>query len=115
MGNFGRVLTPPLVLVAAGSSFVNAYLTHGQPQQVRFITAGALSLAVLPYTFVALGAANADLTERAENKKTATVSTMPKEDVRKVIQVWSDRSAVRGVLLLASAFASFDAILHLTF
>jgi hypothetical protein len=115
MGNLGRVLVPPLALVAAGTNFVNSYMTHGQPQQHRFIAAGALSLAILPYTFVALGPTNTHLTERAEGKTTGAESTTSKEDLRAVMKTWSDRSAVRGVLLLASAFFSYDAMLHLTF
>jgi hypothetical protein len=115
MGGLGRALVPPLALVAAGAHFVSGYLTYGQPQQYRFITAGVLSAAIIPYTFVALGPTNNELNARAEDKKTEVVSTMPKENVRKLIKTWSDRSAVRGVLLLASAFFSYDAMLHLTF
>jgi len=115
MGGFGRVLVPPLVLVAAGTNFVNSYMTHGQPQQVRFMAAGALSLAILPYTFVALGTTNTELTARAEKKSTGEASTAKNEDVRTLMKTWSDRSAARGVLLLASAFFSYDAVLHLTF
>ena len=115
MGTLGKTLVPPLALVAAGANFVNSYMTHGQPQQARFVAAGALSLAIIPYTFVALGTTNTELTERAEKKGAGEVSTATKEDVRTLLKTWSDRSAVRGVLLLASAFFSYDAVLHLTF
>ena len=115
MGTQGRALVPPLALIAAGANLVNSYMTHGQPQQARFIAAGALSLAVLPYTFVALGPTNTELTARAEKKSTGVQSKESNEDLRKLMKTWSDRSAVRGVFLLASAFFSYDALLHLTF
>ncbi|ETI27940.1 hypothetical protein G647_00389 [Cladophialophora carrionii CBS 160.54] len=115
MGALGRAALPPLALIAAGANFVNSYLTHGQPQQIRFITAGALSLAILPYTFVALGSTNAELTARAANKETGGVSAARGQDVRSLISQWGTRSAVRGVLMLASAIFSYDAMLHLTF
>ena len=115
MGAVGRVAVPPLALVAAGANFLSSYMTHGQPQQARFIAAGALGLSILPYTFVALQSTNNELDERAENKSTGVVSTMPHEDLRTLINQWSNRSAVRGFLLLGSAIFSYDAMLHLTF
>lgn len=109
MGSTGQFLVPSLALIAAGANFVNSYLTHGQPQQYRFLAAGTLSLAILPYTFVALNSTNAELTARAEKKETGG------QDLRTLIKTWSDRSLVRGFLLLASAIASYDAMVHLTF
>ena len=115
MGALGKATIPPLALIAAGANFANSYLTHGQPQQYRFFTAGALSLAILPYTFVALSQTNAELTARAESKSTDAVSTATSEDLTTLINRWSNRSAVRGFMLLASAIFSYDAMLHLTF
>ncbi len=115
MGAFGRVAVPPLALIAAGANFVSAYMTHGQPQQIRFITAGALGLSILPYTFVALQSTNTELDERAEKKGSAVASSATGEDLRTLINQWSNRSVVRGFLLLGSAIFSYDAMLHLTF
>lgn len=109
MGSTGQFLVPSLALIATGANFVNSYLTHGQPQQYRFLTAGTLSLAILPYTFVALNSTNDELTARAERKEAGG------GDLRTLIKTWSDRSLVRGFLLLASAIASYDAMVHLTF
>ncbi|KAJ9608285.1 hypothetical protein H2200_007273 [Cladophialophora chaetospira] len=117
LGALGKATVPPLVLIAAGANFVNSYLTHGQPQQLRFITAGVLSLAVLPYTFVALNDTNAELAAKGDSKSSGLndLSTGTGDDVETLINRWSNRSAVRGFLLLASAVFSYDALLHLTF
>ena len=115
MGNLGGAVVTPLVLVAAGANFVNAYLTYGQPQTYRFVGAGVLSLSILPYTFAALGQTNTELTERAEKKSTDVASTGTSQDVRELMNTWGTRSAVRGFLLIASAVLSYDGMLHLTF
>ncbi|MCJ1384803.1 Mucin-21 [Xylographa soralifera] len=110
MGRRGKAAVPPLALLASGAHFLNAYLTRAQPQSLRFVAAGALSLAVLPYTAVALGATNAELEAREEGEGGS-------EDVGvgELVRRWGARSAVRGWLLLASAVVSYDAMLHLTF
>jgi hypothetical protein len=112
MGTFGKTIVPPLAIVAAGANFLNGYLTHGQPQQFRFVAAGVLSLSILPFTAVALGETNTKLIAKAEKKADVAADT---EDARTLIKQWSARSAVRGFLLLASVLCSSDALLHLTF
>ncbi|KAK5412523.1 hypothetical protein LTR06_005493 [Exophiala xenobiotica] len=111
MGAIGKVVVPPLALVASGANFLNAYFTHTQPQHYRFLTAGALSLVILPYTFLALGSTNAELASRAERKEVGLRPESGLRDlsIRDLIQRWSERSAVRGFLLLASALVSCDA------
>ena len=79
------------------------------------MAAGVLSLAILPYTFVALGSTNAELASREEKTETSPDSGLRNLDIRELIQRWSDRSAVRGLLMLASTIISYDAMLHLTF
>jgi len=115
MGAIGRTALPPLAIVAAGANFINGYLTYGQPQTYRFVAAGALSLSILPYTFVALGETNNALTAKAEKKSTDVAASGTGGDLRELINTWSNRSAVRGFLLLASAVLSYDGMLHLTF
>ena len=115
MGAIGKVAVPPLALIASGANFVNSYMTRTQPQHYRFMAAGALSLAILPYTFVALGSTNTELASREERKEKSPDHRLRNLDVKELINRWSDRSAVRGFLLLASPIVSYDAMLHLTF
>ena len=115
MGAIGKVVVPPLALIASGANFLNSYLTHTQPQHYRFMAAGVLCLAILPYTFIALAPTNAELQSRKE-KKENTSDYRPRDlDVRELINRWSNASAVRGFLLLASTIVSYDAMVHLTF
>ena len=115
MGAIGKVVMPPLALIATGANFLNSYLTHTQPQHYRFMAAGVLSLATLPYTIMALGSTNAELASREENKENSSDSELKRMDLKELINRWSDRSAVRGFLLFASTIISYDAMLHLTF
>jgi Domain of unknown function (DUF1772) len=115
MGAMGKVVVPPLALIASGANFVNSYMTHTQPQHYRFMAAGVLSLAVLPYTFMALGSTNAEFTSRQEKKENSPDYGLRNLDVKELINRWSKLSAVRGFLLLASTIFSYDAMLHLTF
>jgi Domain of unknown function (DUF1772) len=79
------------------------------------MAAGVLSLAILPYTFMALGSTNAELTSREERKENSPDYGLRNLDVKELINRWSNLSAVRGFLLLASTIVSYDAMLHLTF
>ena len=115
MGAIGKVAVPPLVLIASGANFINSYLTRSQPQHYRFMAAGLLSLAILPYTFVALASTNAELKAREGHKEGGREDGLRHLDLKALIRRWSDRSAVRGFLLLASTIVSCDAMLHLTF
>ena len=115
MGAIGKAVVPPLTLIASGAHFLNSYMTHTQPQHYRFMTAGVLSLAILPYTFIALGPTNAELASREEKKENSPDYGLSNLDVKELIDRWSTRSAVRGFLLLASTIVSYDAMLHLTF
>jgi len=115
MGAIGKVVVPPLALIASGANFLNSYITHTQPQHYRFMAAGVLSLAILPYTFIALGSTNAELTSRQEKKENSLDYGLRNLDVRELINRWGNRSAVRGFLLLASTIVNYDAMLHLTF
>lgn len=115
MGAIGKAVMPPLTLLATGAHFLNSYLTHTQPQHYRFMAAGVLSLAILPYTFIALGPTNVELASREEKKEGDPNSELKNLSVKELISRWSARSAMRGVLLLASTIASYDAMLHLTF
>ena len=108
-------VVPPLALIASGAHFLNSYMTHTQPQHYRFMAAGVLSLAILPYTFMALGPTNAELASREEKKENSPDYGLRNLDVKELINRWSNRSAVRGFLLLASTIVSYDAMLHLTF
>jgi hypothetical protein len=115
MGAIGKVVVPPLALIASGANFINSYVTHIQPQQYRFMAAGVLSLAILPYTFMALSSTNAELTSREEKKENSPDYGLRNLNVKELIVRWSKFSAVRGFLLLASTIVSYDAMLHLTF
>ena len=115
MGAIGKVVVPPLTLIASGAHFLNSYMTHTQPQHYRFMTAGVLSLAILPYTLIALGPTNAELASREEKKENSPDYGLSNLDVKELIDRWSTRSVVRGFLLLASTIVSYDAMLHLTF
>ncbi|MCJ1403374.1 hypothetical protein MMC11_006597 [Xylographa trunciseda] len=115
MAAVGKAIVPPLALIASGANFFNSYMTHTQPQHYRFMAAGVLSLAILPYTFVALGPTNAEFELREEKKGSSTDDRLRNLDVKELISRWSNLSAVRGFLLLASAIVSCDAMLHLTF
>lgn len=115
MDSIGKAVVPPLALVASGANFFNAYVTHTQPLYYRFLAAGALSLVILPYTFLALGSTNAELPSRAERKEVGPDFGLRDLSIRDLIQRWSERSAIRGFLLLASALVSCDGMLHLTF
>ena len=115
MDSIGKAVVPPLALVASGANFFNAYVTHTQPLYYRFLAAGALSLVILPYTFLALGSTNAELASRAERKEVGPDFGLRDLSIRDLIQRWSERSAIRGFLLLASALVSCDGMLHLTF
>lgn len=114
MGAIGKSIVPPLALVAGAANLVNSYLTHTQPQHYRFMVAGLLSVAVLPYTMLFLGPTNVELAKRA-NRSQAQDPELKDQTSTQLIQRWADRSAVRGFLLLASALLSFDGMLHLTF
>jgi Domain of unknown function (DUF1772) len=115
MGAIGKVVVPPLVLIASGANFLNSYVTHAQPQRYRFIAAGMLSLAILPYTFIALGSTNAEFSSREEKKENSPDYGFKNLDLKDLINRWSNLSAVRGFLLLASTIVSYDAMLRLTF
>ena len=115
MGAIDKSVVPPLALIASGANFLNSYLTRTQPQHYRFMAAGGLSLAILPYTFLALDATNAELQSREEKKETSPDQSLRNLDVKGLINRWSNLSAVRGVFLLASTIVSCDAMLHLTF
>lgn len=115
MGALGSAVMPPLVLIASGAHFINAYLTHTQPQHYRFLGAGVLSLAVLPYTFLTLGPINAELAARSEKKEDRVDQQLRSLNIKDLIQKWGTLSAVRGFLFLASTLVSYDAMLHLTF
>ncbi|MCJ1391336.1 hypothetical protein MMC18_004199 [Xylographa bjoerkii] len=115
MGAIGKVAVPPFALIASGTNFLNSYLTYTQPQHYRFMAAGVLSLAILPYTFITLGSTNTELESREEKKDNSSDYRLRNLDVKELINRWSNLSAVRGFLLLASTFASYDAMLHLTF
>ena len=104
-----------LALIASGANFLNSYVTHIQPQHYRFMAAGVLSLAILPYTFVALGSTNTELESREEKKENSPDYGLRNLDVTELINRWSNLSAIRGYLLLASTIVSYDAMLHLTF
>jgi hypothetical protein len=103
-----------LALIASGAHSLNSYMTYTQPQHYRFMAAGVLSSAILPYTFMALGPTNAELASR-EEKENSPDYGLRNLDVKGLIDRWSNRSAVKGFLLLASTIASYDAMLHLTF
>ena len=115
MGAIGKVVVPPLALIASGANFVNSYLTHTQPQHYRFMAAGLLSLAILPYTFITLGPTNAELASREKKDEDSPDYGLKSLDIKELINRWSNFSAVRGYLLLASTIVSYDAMLHLTF
>lgn len=115
MGTIGKTAVPPLALIASGANFLNSYFTHTQPQHYRFMAAGALSLAILPYTFLTLGSTNAELASRAEKKQGVSDTGLRSRSVKQLIKRWSARNAIRGLLLLASTLVSCDAMLHLTF
>ncbi|EXJ78690.1 hypothetical protein A1O1_09092 [Capronia coronata CBS 617.96] len=115
MGTIGKAVVPPLALIATGANFLNSYFTHTQPQHYRFMAAGALSLAILPYTFLSLDSTNAELASRVEKKQGGSDLTLRNLSVKELIKRWGTRSAIRGVLLLASALISCDAMLHLSF
>ncbi|KAI1608895.1 hypothetical protein EDD37DRAFT_629293 [Exophiala viscosa] len=115
MGAIGRAVMPPLILVASGSHFINAYLTHTQPQHYRFLGAGVLSLAVLPFTFLSLGPINDEIAARNEKKEDHVNEQLQKMSNQELIKSWGTLSAVRGFLFLASTLVSYDAMLHLTF
>jgi len=115
MGAIGKAVVPPLALIASGANFLNSYFTYTQPQHYRFVAAGALSLAILPYTLLTLGSTNAELASRAEKKQVGPDFGLKDLSVKDLIKRWSNRSAVRGFLLLASMLVSCDGMLHLTF
>jgi len=115
MGAIGRRIMPPLILVASGAHFINAYLTHTQPQHYRFLGAGVLSLAVLPFTLVSLGPINDEIAARAEKKEEHVNDQLERMSSQQLIKSWASLSAIRGFLFLASTLVSFDAMLHLTF
>ncbi|KIV90544.1 hypothetical protein PV10_07836 [Exophiala mesophila] len=114
MGAIGKSIVPPLALIAGAANLANSYLTHTQPQHYRFMAAGLLSVAVLPYTNLFLGPTNVELAERT-SKSQDHIPELKDQTPIQLIQRWADRSAVRGFLLLASALLSFDGMLHLTF
>ncbi|MCJ1478967.1 hypothetical protein MMC13_007651 [Lambiella insularis] len=111
-GKFG---VPPLALIAGGANLLNSYLTRTQPQHYRFMAAGALSLAIVPFTLVALGSTNAELHARVEKREGSTDKRLRNLSAKELVQRWSNRSAVRGLFFLASTILSCDAMLHLTF
>jgi len=115
MGAIGARTMPPLTLLASGANFLASYLSPTQSQRYRFITAGVLSLAILPYTFVALASTNAELGAREGKKENTPATGLRSLDIRELIQRWSDRSAFRGFLMLASTIMGYDAMLQLTF
>jgi len=115
MGAIGARTVPPLTLLASGANFLASYLSPAQSQRYRFIAAGLLSLSILPYTFVALASTNAELGTREGEKENTLDAGLRSLEIRELIQRWSDRSAVRGFLLVASTIVGYDAILQLTF
>ena len=115
MGAIGKAVVPPLALIASGANFLNSYVTHIRPQHYRFMAAGVLSLAILPYTSMALGSTNAELKSREEKKENSPDYGLRNLDVKELINRWGNLSTVRGFLLLASTILSYDAMLHLTF
>ena len=104
---------PPLALIASGAHFLNSYMIHTQPQHYRFMAAGVLSLAILPYTFMALGPTNAELASREEKKENSSDYGLRNLDVKELINRWSNAVLSGGFLLLASTIVSYDAMLHL--
>ena len=113
MGAIGKVVVPPLALIASGAHFLNSYMTHTQPQHYRFMVADVLSLAILPYTFMALGPTNAELASREEKKENSSDYGLRNLDVKELINRWSNAVLSGGFLLLASTIVSYDAMLHL--
>ena len=115
MGAVGRAIVPPLALIASGANFLNSYATHTQPQHYRFMAAGVLSVAILPYTAMALASTNAEFASRKGKKENGPDNGLGDLNLRELVDRWSNRSAVRGFLMLASTIVSCDAMLHLTF
>ena len=115
MFSLGKAAVPPLALVAGACHLLNAYGTHTQPQSVRFIGAGILSLSVLPWTLVALGPTNLELMSREEKTESPGLESQKTVGTKELVSKWSNLSAVRGWLLLAGTILGFDAMLHLTF
>ena len=115
MGAIGKAVVPPLTLIASGANFLNAYVAHTQSQRYRFLAAGMLSLAILPYTAIALASTNAEFAARVEKKANDPMKGMSNLNLKQLITRWSNRSAVRGFLMLVSTAVSYDAMLHLSF
>lgn len=115
MAAIGRKTLPPLALIASGAHFLNSYITYTQPQYYRFMAAGMLSLAILPYTFMVLRPTNFELLSREKKMKDSPDYGLGLLSVKELFTQWGNLSVVRGYLLLASTIVSCDAMLHLTF
>ena len=114
MGAIGKAVVPPLALFGASTNFLNSYLSESQPQRYRFLAAGVMTLAILPYTVLSLTSTNAELGAR-EQHINGPDTGLRHLSIKELIQRWGNRSAVRGFVLLASTIVSYDAMLGLTF
>lgn len=115
MGAIGKAIVPPLALITGSAHFLNAYLCNLSSQRYRFLAAGVLALAMLPYTILALSSTNIELGRRQAKKDDGPDSGLKRLNIRELITRWGDLSAVRGFLMLASTIVSYDAILRFTF
>jgi len=111
----GRAVVPALTLIAGACNFVNAYNVRFQPQSTRFLVAGLLPAAILPFTVIALRPTNNELTSREQKADAARKGPLKSVGTRELVEKWSRLSAVRCGMALMGALIGCDAMLHLTF
>lgn len=114
MGAIGEAVVPPLALFGASTNFLKSHLCDSQAQRYRFLAAGVMTLAILPYTALSLASTNAESGAR-EQHINGPDTGLKHLSIKELIQRWGNRSAVRGFFLLASTIVSYDAMLGLTF
>ncbi len=104
----GASIAPPLALVSATCSFLNAYnLYHPQvlSRTYKFIGAGLCTLAIVPFTLFGIVPTNKELEAREEGK-----TGKRDVDTRQLLRQWSNLNAVRAIMTLAGTLLAFDAL-----
>jgi hypothetical protein len=93
----------PIVAVISLSSF--AYAAYGRSQRgqewKRYATAGALTLAIVPFTFIFMAGTNQALMQVASGGAAAAV--VNDDSVRALFTKWAGMNVVRSLLPLSGA------------
>lgn len=104
---------PPLALLAAGSYFGSAYL-HYHPQlsarTTNFVLAGAFSIAIVPFTILAMSSTNKKLLTYADEYSAKKLDDAQGPEVEKAVSYWGTLNFIRGLLPLAATIFAFEAL-----